>query len=62
MSSMTADQLLSTPEPLNMVLCDESVWEFLSLAMASWNAMFSLMIAVFWVIAAVLAYRSRASV
>jgi hypothetical protein len=30
--------------------------------MASWNAIFSLMIAVFWVIAAVLAYRSRASV
>ncbi|KQB95599.1 dihydroneopterin aldolase [Loktanella sp. 1ANDIMAR09] len=62
MSSMTADQLLSTAEPLNMVLCDEVVWEFLSLSMASWNAIFSLMIAVFWVIAAVLAYRSRASV
>jgi disulfide bond formation protein DsbB len=62
MSSMTADQLLSTAEPLNMVLCDEVVWEFLSLSMASWNAIFNLMIAVFWVIAAVLAYRSRASV
>ncbi|WP_083484427.1 disulfide bond formation protein B [Loktanella sp. 3ANDIMAR09] len=62
MLGLSGQQLLSTSGPSNVVMCDEVVWEFLSLSMASWNAIFSLMIAVFWVIAAVLAYRSRASV
>ena len=62
MFNMTAEQLLSTTEPVNLVLCDEVVWEFLTLSMASWNAIFSLLITVLWIIAATLANRSRASV
>lgn len=62
MSGLSGQQLLSTSEPSNLVMCDEVAWEFLSFSMASWNAIFSLMIVVLWVVATVLAYRSRASV
>ncbi len=59
LSNMTADQLLSTSEPLNMVLCDEVVWEFLGLSMASWNGILSLLIAIIWVTAAFLKTRAN---
>lgn len=62
MFSMTADQLLSTTEPVNLVLCDEVVWEFLTLSMASWNAIFSLLITALWIFAATLVNRSLTSV
>ena len=62
MANMTADQLLSTTEPLNMVLCDEVVWEFLTLSMASWNAILSLVITALWIGAIVAAGRSRTAV
>lgn len=62
MANMNADQLLSTTEPLNMVLCDEVVWEFLTLSMASWNAILSVLIVALWVFAAILASRSRDAV
>lgn len=34
-----------------IVLCDEVVWEFLTLSMASWNAVFSFGLAVLWLVA-----------
>jgi len=62
MLNMTGNQLLSMTEPVNLVLCDEVVWKFLTLSMASWNAILSLLITVLWISAATLANRSRASV
>lgn len=62
MSGLSGQQLLSTSEPSNVVMCDEVVWEFLSLSMASWNAIFSLIIAILWIIAAAWPNRSRTSV
>jgi len=43
--------LLSMDAPA-IVLCDEVVWEFLTLSMASWNAIFSIALAVIWIMAA----------
>ncbi len=34
-----------------IVMCDEVVWEFLTLSMASWNAVFSFGLAVLWFVA-----------
>jgi disulfide bond formation protein DsbB len=38
------DSILATPT----VLCDQVVWQFLGLSMASWNAILSLALAVLW--------------
>lgn len=43
--------LLSMDAPA-IVLCDEVAWEFLTLSMASWNALFSIALAVIWIMAA----------
>ena len=43
--------LLSLDAP-RLVLCDEVAWEFLTLSMASWNALFSLALAAIWIAAA----------
>ncbi|MBD3678085.1 MAG: disulfide bond formation protein B [Rhodobacteraceae bacterium] len=40
-------QILSAP----LVRCDEVAWEFLTLSMASWNALFSFALAAIWVMA-----------
>lgn len=42
------DQIMNAP----LVRCDEVAWEFLSLSMASWNMVISLVLVVFWLIAA----------
>lgn len=55
MSSFSAEQLLSTSTAEKLVMCDEVVWEFLGLSMASWNAIISLLIAITWITAAQLA-------
>ncbi|NNU97893.1 disulfide bond formation protein B, partial [Anoxybacillus sp. EFIL] len=34
-----------------LVLCDEVVWEFLTLSMASWNAILSGVLACLWLVA-----------
>jgi disulfide bond formation protein DsbB len=44
--------LLSTDVPINLVMCDEVAWEFFTLSMASWNAVFSFVLAGIWLAAA----------
>lgn len=44
--------LLRLDGPLNMVMCDEVVWQMLGLSMASWNMLASLGLAVIWAMAA----------
>lgn len=53
LSGLSGSALLpsAADEPVNLVLCDEVVWEFLSLSMASWNAIWSGVLALIWVIA-----------
>jgi len=47
----TGADLLSTDVPINIVMCDQVAWEFLSLSMASWNAAFSFALVGLWVAA-----------
>jgi len=51
LSAMSAMDLLSTSGPSDIVMCDQVVWEFLSLSMASWNALFSFALAGLWLAA-----------
>ena len=51
LGGLSGADLLSTDAP-RLVLCDQVSWEFLTLSMASWNALFSAALAVLWVIAA----------
>ena len=54
MSNLSGADLLPTAAsgPSTLVMCDEVAWEFLSLSMASWNAILSLALAVLWAFAA----------
>ena len=54
MSNLSGADLLPTAAsgPSTLVMCDEVAWEFLSLSMASWNAILSLALAVLWALAA----------
>ncbi len=49
----------STNEPAKLVMCDEVAWEFLTLSMASWNAVWSVGLAVIWILA-IRQFRRRA--
>lgn len=51
MSALSGSDLLSTDRPTSIVMCDEVAWEFMALSMASWNAVFSLLLAGLWVTA-----------
>ena len=53
-SNLSGADLLpsASSAPSALVMCDEVAWEFLSLSMASWNAVLSLMLAVVWAYAA----------
>lgn len=53
LSGLSSSALLpsATDEPVNLVMCDEVVWEFVSLSMASWNAIWSGLLAVIWILA-----------
>lgn len=46
-----ASDLLSTAGP-KLVMCDQVSWELFTLSMASWNAVFSILIGILWVMAA----------
>ena len=48
MATMTGDQLLSLDTPETIIMCDEIAWSFAGLSMASWNAIFSLLLASLW--------------
>ena len=53
LTKMSAAELLpgAASGPVNLVMCDQVAWEFLSLSMASWNAMFSAILAGMWLLA-----------
>lgn len=51
LGSLDGAALLSLDAP-SIVLCDEVAWQFLTLSMASWNALFSIALAVIWIMAA----------
>ena len=53
LSSMAIADLLpgASNEPSNLVMCDEVVWQFLTLSMASWNALLSALLAALWLYA-----------
>ncbi len=48
---VSADQLLDQIMQAPVVMCDEVVWEMFGLSMASYNAIASLILAGFWLIA-----------
>ncbi|MEJ6398956.1 disulfide bond formation protein B [Yoonia sp. 208BN28-4] len=48
---LLSGDLLSTDGP-RLVMCDQVSWEFLTLSMASWNAIFSAVLMVLWIKAA----------
>ncbi len=49
-ANMTTEQLLQSIRSAPLVRCDEVAWEFLSLSMASWNAILSLILAGLWLV------------
>ncbi|MBF9033830.1 disulfide bond formation protein B [Rhodobacterales bacterium HKCCE2091] len=49
--------LLNFDQGFRVVLCDEAAWHFLGLSMASWNAIFCLVLAAIWFAA----FRARQS-
>lgn len=64
MSYLSGADLLpsASSAPSTLVMCDEVAWEFLSLSMASWNALWSFVLAGLWIMAlakAAGAYRPR---
>lgn len=51
LGSMSGADLLATDGP-RLVMCDQVSWEFLTLSMATWNMLFSLVLCVLWISAA----------
>ena len=51
LSGLSGADLLSTEGP-RLVMCDQVSWELFSLSMASWNALFSIVLAILWVMSA----------
>ncbi|MEX0287415.1 MAG: disulfide bond formation protein B [Paracoccaceae bacterium] len=51
-STLSTDDLLDQIMSAPLVRCDEVAWEFLSLSMASWNAVISLAFCALWIVAA----------
>ncbi len=49
LSGMSGNDLLSLDAPNTIVMCDEVAWAFAGLSMASWNAVFSLILAYIWI-------------
>lgn len=50
--NLTADELMDQILAAPLVRCDDIAWQFAGLSMASWNMVFSLLLAVLWVMAA----------
>lgn len=48
LGGLSGADLLSTDAPVDIVMCDEVAWAFLGVSMASWNMIFSLIIASIW--------------
>jgi disulfide bond formation protein DsbB len=61
MQGMTGADLLSFDGP-RVVMCDQVTWEFLSLSMASWNAIASFVLMAIWISAVMTAKGSSRTV
>lgn len=46
--SLSSGSILDFSEEISVVMCDEIVWSFMSLSMAGWNAVFSLLLTMLW--------------
>ena len=55
MSGLSGADLLPSAStgPSTLVMCDDVAWEFLTLSMASWNVLWSTVLAALWIMAAV---------
>ncbi len=53
LSNIAASDLLpgASNKPISLVMCDEVVWQFLTLSMASWNALLSALLVALWLYA-----------
>ena len=51
LSGLSGSDLLSLDAPTGVVMCDEVAWAFAGLSMASWNAVFSILLAALWIMA-----------
>ncbi|MGR3436199.1 MAG: disulfide bond formation protein B [Shimia sp.] len=58
LTGMTGADLLSFDDAAPLVMCDEVVWEFLGLSMASWNGILSIALAGIWFLALARSLRS----
>lgn len=52
LGGLSGADLLSTAGSANIVMCDEVAWALFGASMASWNAMFSLVLVILWLKAA----------
>lgn len=52
LSGLSGDELLSTENVAPIVMCDEIAWSLAGISMAGWNAIFSLLLVLFWLRAA----------
>ncbi|MDD9924180.1 MAG: disulfide bond formation protein B [Boseongicola sp.] len=51
LDGLSGADLLSLDAPVDIVMCDEVAWAFAGVSMASWNAIFSFVLAAIWIIA-----------
>ncbi|TNC51147.1 disulfide bond formation protein B [Rubellimicrobium rubrum] len=51
LGGLSGGDLLSVEGP-RIVMCDQVAWELLGLSMASWNAVFSVLLMIVWIVAA----------
>jgi len=53
LDGLAAEQLLPGSGGPTLVMCDQVSWQFLTLSMATWNAVLSFVLVIIWVMAAV---------
>ena len=51
LTGLSGSDLLSTSDVPRLVMCDEVAWQLAGLSMASWNAIFSALLAALWLAA-----------
>jgi len=61
MSGLSGADLLPSAStgPSTLVMCDDVAWEFLTLSMASWNVLWSSLLAALWIMAAVTVWHEK---
>ncbi|MEI4487329.1 disulfide bond formation protein B [Frigidibacter sp. MR17.14] len=50
-SGLSVQDLMAQIDGAPLIRCDEVAWQLAGLSMASWNALFSLLLAVLWILA-----------